>query len=73
MEKRLPVIEFSILTISQKHSEIVHLLDEPKSERISSALAELMDVLMEIENEYTNKSINAGDLLEGSLLSLPEG
>lgn len=73
MLKKLAIIEFSILTISQKHNEVQHLIAPEKSERLSSAVIELMEVLDEIENEHNNQLNNGGDLLEGNVLHVQKG
>ena len=72
MLKHLAVIEFAVLTISQKHSEIHTLIDKEKSERLSSAVMELMEVLDEIDYEYNDQLSNGGDILEGSVLPVSQ-
>lgn len=69
MNKQLTLIEFCALTISQQHSEIHHLVDPKKSERLTDATMALVEVLQEIEDEYNNKPKHGGNILEGHVLS----
>ena len=69
MRRQLDIIDFSVLTISQQHNEIHHLVDKRKSEQLSDALMSIAMILMEIEDEYNNKPEYRGNILEGHVLS----